>query len=853
MAGLIERSVIPTNSRMQRFIACLGDEELFDRQEGVMAIPAAPVLIKPVTLRISNLQLDIPERAALEARMCELCEKSFADHSKDNIGKLKAQILSRTLKIGLHNGHTIVGGRWLTIPLLADKSESNLFLIKEPNVTNLNDYSPTKSMALTFVVEYELGLPNAKTNHFDTLAMVKSAKLGRNTHKEFHSRLLTLGAALFVPSDGVTLSLKSFRDSRDDEYGGLNVELLFRKDEACSIISPKPVMQDQETEKVALDASAVRNSLDMMKSVRKSVESIRSSLELANEPTSLDFDEPSRAMLGFDLQAFWGEELEHNQNIEHILREGLQEKIAPPEVVKKVRKSVEIIKEDSESEEVKSKSSVSEESDRSSLRLDAEYYASQRRQVYYSDSETDDDKFIRVPKDKNSLLARSLKSKLISKNKVVDELLDYTPQKIKMRVAPKTAIGASGNHIYYRELTRGAKTRLNRHGFDGVITDSNVYDLIGTSPVKLMTNTALDLIAEANDNLYVNEINLQFAGFRSGAKVSDASGPAIINDHNPRRMYFTFQFYTCASTRTEVLRLLPTDHGRLNVLLRDESYARDEIPLVLRYVIDCSNISPTEIYEFVDYLAYSTLFIDVWDADSLMIIGTFGIPLRNLLRQGKKFVKHSLECDVINSELNAPSDGGVTSMTVTEGGPIVGTIVGAVHVIISNHGAEGFGKYSLAKRNKHNVENNEYTQGLNWRAFGVNHPKLYSLPDKRSPRTVSRPSNTTRAKPLSESSPELARALTDVRESGSGATHQRSMRSMTSIRGDEGVSTLTYDEVAILFKKFQGITKGTVQYSGPLMDLLDMPSWNVAVRKLVQCFNTYGSHEKFQMVMITLF
>ena len=137
------------------------------------------------------------------------------------------------------------------------------------------------------------------------------------------------------------------------------------------------------------------------------------------------------------------------------------------------------------------------------------------------------------------------------------------------------------------------------------------------------------------------------------------------------------------------------------------------------------------------------------------------------------------------------------------------------------------------------------------------------------------------------------------------------MRSMTASRGASTANTLTYDEVAILFKvrslkerkkerniliilqlrlyvcmyvcmyvlqRFQGSARGTVQYAGPLMDLLDMPSWyiywrriplyihtyiqtyihklaiislrNVAVRKLIQAYKIFGDHEGFRLVNI---
>lgn len=104
-------------------------------------------------------------------------------------------------------------------------------------------------------------------------------------------------------------------------------------------------------------------------------------------------------------------------------------------------------------------------------------------------------------------------------------------------------------------------------------------------------------------------------------------------------------------------------------------------------------------------------------------------------------------------------------------------------------------------------------------------------------------------RPLSESAPELSKALKDHRyddhHSGAGA----SMRSLSGARGLESNRTLTYDDVALLFRRFRGDGKGTVQYAGPLMSLLDVPSWGVANRKLVKVFQLVGRENLFEKVL----
>jgi hypothetical protein len=325
-------------------------------------------------------------------------------------------------------------------------------------------------------------------------------------------------------------------------------------------------------------------------------------------------------------------------------------------------------------------------------------------------------------------------------------------------------------------------------------------------------NIVVDLALEARDELALHEINIQFAGYRAGPvlKKGHAAGDAPAMDHyTPKAVYCSFQFYSCMPTRTEIMRLLPSQPGELSVLARDDPLARDEPPLTLRYFVDCSTASANEGHEFAEYLAHCSLYVDVWDADSLLHLGTCGIPLRKLMRQGQRMVKQAAECDVINAELGAvlSQNGGISSTVIAEGGPASGVVVGAVQLILSNSGHEGRGP----KRHKSAADDFHPIEGLNWRAFGVAQDARNNAATAAG---INRPRNSVRAKPLSESSPELHKALSDVRHSAEHRPGTASLRSLTDPRGGAGGSTLTYDEVSVLFKRFRGPQKGTVQYAG---------------------------------------
>ena len=61
----------------------------------------------------------------------------------------------------------------------------------------------------------------------------------------------------------------------------------------------------------------------------------------------------------------------------------------------------------------------------------------------------------------------------------------------------------------------------------------------------------------------------------------------------------------------------------------------------LKYSFDLSMMPTSEAKYFTHYLQSKSLYVDVWDGDALMHIGTIGIPMKKLMRQGKSHSKVS--------------------------------------------------------------------------------------------------------------------------------------------------------------------------------------------------------------------
>ena len=290
----------------------------------------------------------------------------------------------------------------------------------------------------------------------------------------------------------------------------------------------------------------------------------------------------------------------------------------------------------------------------------------------------------RLPRKMQGLLGQAIKVKLASdyrRGPVNDDDMLYerrpqvpgamraTAHSITSYAEPKQQAAHTSYHtvppqqVHTRELSRAARARLGRHGLDNAIFDpsydrqrtqgqlartsgtlveayqqklTHIYSQKHTHDFAAIASNIPALVAsEVDERFLLHEITLQFAGFvpltSKTLQQQSASLPQSAVKP-PKAVYFTYQFYTCKPTRTEVMKLLPGDNDQSHILVRDIAHSRDEIPLALRYSIDCTgpavsdtgcNMSPDVLYEakeFAEYLAVSSLFVEVWDAESLLLM-----------------------------------------------------------------------------------------------------------------------------------------------------------------------------------------------------------------------------------------
>uniref|UniRef100_A0A665TCW4 Nephrocystin 4 n=2 Tax=Echeneis naucrates TaxID=173247 RepID=A0A665TCW4_ECHNA len=127
----------------------------------------------------------------------------------------------------------------------------------------------------------------------------------------------------------------------------------------------------------------------------------------------------------------------------------------------------------------------------------------------------------------------------------------------------------------------------------------------------------------------------------------------------PDNIYFTFQFYRFPLVTSQQLKLLTADkvqHKTNNPLpcvlasvSKDGTVNSDSPGLQVQFRVDEVFLKPGEKRWFLRYLALHTMHIDVWDSNSLLLIGSTAIELKYMLRQGKPAVQALHEVEVLTT------------------------------------------------------------------------------------------------------------------------------------------------------------------------------------------------------------
>ncbi|XP_061830665.1 nephrocystin-4 isoform X2 [Nerophis lumbriciformis] len=197
--------------------------------------------------------------------------------------------------------------------------------------------------------------------------------------------------------------------------------------------------------------------------------------------------------------------------------------------------------------------------------------------------------------------------------------------------------------------SRGSLAHLYSAGFPDIVDSrGQVAEVLDpTEPVPF------DPHREEMDPLQENLLVFQFLAFTR--KPVKGVAPEW-----PSNIYFTFQFYRFPPVTSQQLRLLNSSKLQqkdgdplpcvLTAINNDGSVNSDSPGLQVQFRVDNSFLKPGEKRWFLRYLALHTMRIDIWDSDSLLLIGSTAIELKYMLRHGKMAVQALHEMEVLTTD-----------------------------------------------------------------------------------------------------------------------------------------------------------------------------------------------------------
>uniref|UniRef100_A0A8C3G6E9 Nephrocystin 4 n=1 Tax=Cyclopterus lumpus TaxID=8103 RepID=A0A8C3G6E9_CYCLU len=128
----------------------------------------------------------------------------------------------------------------------------------------------------------------------------------------------------------------------------------------------------------------------------------------------------------------------------------------------------------------------------------------------------------------------------------------------------------------------------------------------------------------------------------------------------PENIHFTFQFYRFPPVTSQQLKLLASDKVQqkacvplpcvLASINRDGTVNSGPPGLQVQFRADGGFLKAGEKRWFLRYLALHTMHIDIWDSDSLLLIGSTAVELKYMLRQGKSAVQALHELEVLTTD-----------------------------------------------------------------------------------------------------------------------------------------------------------------------------------------------------------
>ena len=216
-------------------------------------------------------------------------------------------------------------------------------------------------------------------------------------------------------------------------------------------------------------------------------------------------------------------------------------------------------------------------------------------------------------------------------------------------------------------VPRRARAELYNAGVPEIVDGEDV-----ASGDKRGIGQPIDLALEESDTLQDNELVFQCMGFTP------------TSDWTSKNVYFVLQFYHFAPAVTETVSVQPIGDGDddssdvTHVFVKQSAGEEGEdaekgvkVSFLVKGGAVRGESAIAESRRLASYLCTGAMHMEVWDADTLLPLGSLKAQMSALLRQGQPSVEETMQLDIFSERL--PGGGG-------------GTVTGTLQLGVANIG-----------------------------------------------------------------------------------------------------------------------------------------------------------------------
>ena len=200
-------------------------------------------------------------------------------------------------------------------------------------------------------------------------------------------------------------------------------------------------------------------------------------------------------------------------------------------------------------------------------------------------------------------------------------------------------------------VSRAVQAKLYTARFPNLIHEDELPGATEVETMQTMPGAGyLDLHKEATDDRQGNKVSFQFLAYTHLAQGHATTAAAAAGEQlTPASLFFTFRFNRFPSFRSRNMRLGHGEEAGVSMVDGETQVLYDDGQSgfsVCYSTVSMLSAGVSTATAFAKYLGARSLVIEIWDCETLLLVGTAGLDLAQLLRGGVRAIQAVVQLPV---------------------------------------------------------------------------------------------------------------------------------------------------------------------------------------------------------------